>query len=89
MNMRAIGVLCACVAAAGCVPRETIREVIVPARIPALCTSECPEPKGTPTTNGELAEAWAARGEAIACYKARQQCVLEMTQTPSKEKAPP
>jgi hypothetical protein len=67
------------IALAGCVPRETIREVIVPARIPSLCTAACPAPEGKPTTNGELAEAWAARGETIECYKARQACVIEMT----------
>ena len=63
----------------GCVPKEIIREVVVPARIPSLCTAACPAPEGKPTTNGELAEAWAARGETIDCYKARQACVLEMT----------
>jgi hypothetical protein len=65
-----------------CGTREIVREVIVPAQIPSLCTSACPEPAGTPTTNGELAEAWAARGEAIACYRARQACVVEMTSKP-------
>lgn len=63
----------------GCAPKEVIREVVVPARIPSLCTAACPAPEGKPTTNGELAEAWAARGETIDCYKARQACVLEMT----------
>lgn len=63
----------------GCAPKEIIREVVVPARIPSLCTAACPAPEGKPTTNGELAEAWAARGETIDCYKARQACVLEMT----------
>ena len=68
----------------GCAPREIVREVIVPARIPSLCTSACPEPEGTPTTNGELAEAWAARGEALACYRGRQACVREMTEEKPK-----
>jgi len=66
----------------GCT-RETVREVPVPARIPSLCTSECPLTEAAkPATNGELAEAWAARGEAIACYKARQACVREMAAPP-------
>jgi len=65
----------------GCATKEVIREVTVPAQLPTLCVSECPAPEGTPHNNGELAEAWAARGETISCYKARQACVREMTQT--------
>ena len=66
----------------GCT-REIVREVSVPARVPSLCTMACPAPEGTPATNGELAEAWAARGETIQCYRSRQQCVIEMTHKPS------
>lgn len=76
--------LCAALCVSGCGTRETIREVLVPVRVPELCVSACPEPTTTPATNGELAEAWAARGEALACYKARQACVREMMGAPTK-----
>ncbi len=77
--MRTLSLLVLTFFLAGCFPKEIIREVVVPARIPSLCTAACPASEGKPVTNGELAEAWAARGETIDCYKARQACVLEMT----------
>jgi hypothetical protein len=76
---RLVGSLAIALLMAGCVPREIVREVIVPARIPSLCTTDCPVPEGIPATNGELAESWASRGEALACYRARMACVREMT----------
>lgn len=61
---------------------ERIIEKPVPATVPSLCVTECPAPEGTPTTNGELAVQWRERGEAIACYQARQACVRELVRAP-------
>jgi len=86
MTPRPVLVLAVVGVLGGCVSRETVREVLVPAPIPSLCTSACPAPEGVPKTNGELAEAWAARGEAIQCYIARQACVREMVAKPDAKK---
>lgn len=83
--MKTLSVVIVSTVLAGCMPREIVREVAVPAVIPSLCTTACPAPEGKPTTNGELAEAWAARGDTIECYKARQACVIEMTRRPEKK----
>lgn len=66
-----------CISLAGCVTHE-IREVPVPIKPPTLCVTDCPWPAEIPTTNGQLAESWRARGEALECYAARMQCVREL-----------
>lgn len=61
----------------GCVTHE-IREVPVAIKPPTLCVTACPWPREVPATNGALAESWRARGEALECFEARQQCVREL-----------
>jgi hypothetical protein len=63
----------------GCVTHE-VREVPVPIKPPTLCVTDCPAPEGIPQTNGELALQWRERGEALACYAARMQCIREVSQ---------
>ena len=69
------------VALTGCVTERVI-ERPVPATVPSLCVTECPYPVKTPATNGELAESWRDRGEALECYAARMACVRELVRVP-------
>ena len=75
--MRRLVVAACALPLVGCVTHE-VREVPVQIKPPTLCVTDCPAPEGVPTTNGELAEAWRARGEAIDCYAARMQCIREL-----------
>ena len=59
---------------------ERVIERPVPAKIPSLCLTDCPYPERTPATNGELAEDWRARGDALTCYQSRLECVRELSQ---------
>jgi len=63
---------------------ERIIERPVPVKIPSLCLTDCPYPDRIPATNGELAEDWRARGDALECYASRIACVREMTQPPDQ-----
>ena len=61
----------------GCTTERVI-ERPVPVKIPTLCLTACPYPDRIPATNGELAEDWRARGDALGCYAARMDCVREL-----------
>lgn len=70
---------------AGCqhapVERVIERPTFVP--LPAGCMADCPY--GGPERiqrNGELLEAWRARGEQIQCLQARLTCVRELQPKP-------
>jgi hypothetical protein len=84
--MRSSLILCAAVLAAGCTqpvrpcaPQVVEIERVERVPVPAECLQPCAEPAGVPGTNGELLEAYAARGEALACYRARVECVEAVT----------
>jgi hypothetical protein len=61
----------------GCTTERVI-ERPVPVKVPSLCLTACPYPERVPQTNGELAEDWRARGEALVCYSSRLECVREL-----------
>jgi hypothetical protein len=79
MKLSASATVAICISLTGCAT-ERIIERPVPVKIPSLCLTACPYPDRIPATNGELAEDWRARGDALACYESRLQCVKEMTQ---------
>lgn len=58
---------------------ERIIERPIPVKPPTLCTTDCPYSTVPPATNGDLLLQWRERGEALACYAARMQCVREST----------
>ena len=66
------------VALTGCTT-ERIIERPVPIQPPSLCLQSCRYSVDTPKTNGELLERYQERGEALACYESRLQCLREMT----------
>jgi len=78
---RLVAAVCCLSALTGCaLTKERVIERPVPVKIPSLCLTACPYPDRIPATNGELAEDWRARGDALGCYESRLQCVREMTQ---------
>jgi hypothetical protein len=70
---------------AGCqhapVERVIERPTFVP--LPAGCLADCPYQGPVQLQrNGELLEAWRARGEQVECLQARLQCVRELQPKP-------
>ena len=65
------------VALTGCTT-ERIIERPVPIQPPSLCLQSCPYSTENPQTNGQLLEAFQARGEALACMESRLACIREM-----------
>lgn len=81
MKLSAAATVAICLSLTGCVT-ERIIERPVPIQPPSLCLTDCPVPDTVPTTNGALLESWQAHREAVACFRARQQCIREMVTAP-------
>jgi hypothetical protein len=81
VKLSAAATVAICLSLTGCVT-ERIIERPVPIQPPSLCLTDCPVPEGVPETNGALLESWQAHREAVACFRARQQCIREMVTAP-------
>jgi len=58
-----------------CTPVTVEVPVVERVAVPAECLMPCLVAGGVPRTNGALLEGYVARGEALACYQARLECV--------------